>query len=260
MARDAAEIFVVLPSLGDRLDSLGRALDSATTEAGVAVRVVAVIPTTSTKAIELARSKGVEVVEDPGRGMSAAINAGIAARKNEEKYIWLGDDDAYQPGGLRKLSVLLDDHPGAVVAYGACDYVDDEGSVLWTSRAGGLASAVIGIGPNLIPHPAALMRLDAIEQVGGYDEQLHLVMDLDLLLRLKKTGRFVWTPSVVSEFGWHPGSLTVQDRKASAAEARMVKRRNLGPIARIVEPLWEYPVNWASHIAARRLNRRGMAK
>lgn len=260
VAQSAAEILVVVPSLGRRLDSLGQALDSSISQEEVAIRVVAVIPDSSTEAITLARSRGVEVISDPGRGMSAAINAGIAARGKEQKYIWLGDDDSFRPGGLRELSALLDDHPEAVVAYGACDYVDDGGRVLWTSQAGDMAKAVIGIGPNLIPHPAAMMRLDVVEQVGGYDEQLGMVMDLDLLLRLKKIGPFVSTRAVVSAFGWHPGSLTVQDRKGSATEARMVKRRHLGPVARMVEPLWEYPVNWASRLAARRLNRRGMVE
>lgn len=215
-----------------------------------------VAPKSATEARQLAERFDVLVVDDSGRGMSAAINEGLRCRATEEYYIWLGDDDQYRPRGLATLASLLDEDPSAVVAYGACDYLRDDGRVLWTSQAGALARVMIGVGPNLIPHPAAMMRLDAVDEAGGYDEDLSLVMDLDLLLRLKKQGRFIATRDIVSAFGWHPESLTVSDRKMSGAEARMVKRRYLGPVARVLEPLWEYPVSWASQVAAHTLNRR----
>ncbi|AVG24582.1 glycosyltransferase [Pontimonas salivibrio] len=254
---DQADILVVLPTLGDRPEKLVRALKSVDAQRpDVSVRVVVVIPEDKKDVIAQAKAHQVDIVADPGTGMSAAINAGLATRRGEQFYIWLGDDDYYQPGGLATLRdmLLADDH--AVVAYGACDYVDDGGDVLWTSKAGRLASVLIGKGPNLVPHPAAMMRLDALEQVGGYDETLSLVMDLDVLLKLKKRGRFAHTTQVVSAFGWHPDSLTVNDRKKSGREARMVKRRHLPAPLRILEPLWEYPVGWASLLAAHTLNRK----
>jgi glycosyltransferase involved in cell wall biosynthesis len=254
---DEAEILVVLPTLGDRPEKLERALTSVDAQRpGVSVRVVLVVPENKKDVIARAKAHRVDVVADPGTGMSGAINAGLATRKGEQFYIWLGDDDYYQPGGLATLRDLLRGDNQAVVAYGGCDYVDDDGDVLWTSKAGWLGSFLIGKGPNLVPHPAAMMRLDALEEVGGYDENLSLVMDLDVLLTLKKKGRFVHTTEVVSAFGWHPDSLTVHDRKKSGREARIVKRRHLPATLRLLEPLWEYPVGWASTWAAHTLNRK----
>jgi glycosyltransferase involved in cell wall biosynthesis len=254
---DQADILVVLPTLGDRPEKLERALQSVDAQRPeVSVRVVLVIPENQKDVIAQAKAHQVDIVTDPGTGMSAAINAGLATRQGEQFYIWLGDDDYYQPGGLATLRDMLLADDEAVGAYGACDYVDDAGDVLWTSKAGRLASLLIGKGPNLVPHLAALMRLDALEQVAGYDENLSLVMDLDVLLKLKKQGLFVHTTQVVSAFGWHPGSLTVNDRKKSGREARMVKRRHLPAPLRILEPLWEYPVSWASMWAAHTLNRK----
>ncbi|MEX2441923.1 MAG: glycosyltransferase [Pontimonas sp.] len=234
-----ADILVVLPTLGDRPEKLERAIESVHAQRrDVSVRVVLVIPEDKKDVIVWATAHRVDIVADPGTGMSAAINAGLAARQGEQFYIWLGDDDFYQPGGLATLRAMLLADNRAVVAYGGCDYVDDDGQVLWTSQAGRLASWLIGKGPNLVPHPAAMMRLDALEQVGGYDNTLSLAMDLDVLLKLKKKGRFVATTDVVSAFGWHPGSLTVHDRKKSSGEARTVKRRHLPAPLRPLEPLW----------------------
>lgn len=252
-----ADILVVLPTLGDRPEKLERALESVDAQRpDLSVRVVLVIPEDKKDVIAQGGAQHVDIVADPGTGMSAAINAGLAARHGEQFYIWLGDDDFYQPGGLATLRAMLLADDRAVVAYGGCDYVDDDDEVLWTSKAGRLASLLIGTGPNLVPHPAAMMRLDALEQVGGYDNTLSLAMDLDVLLKLKKKGRFVATTEVVSGFGWHPDSLTVQDRKKSSREARTVKRRHLPTPLRILEPLWEYPVGWASSWAAHTLNRK----
>ena len=255
MAQQHSDVLVVLPTLGKRLESLERALDSVNAqEHRESIRLVAVIPQEAREARALAAGAGAEIVDDPGEGMSAAINAGIDAARGESFYIWLGDDDRFRPSGIARLRALLDENPRAVVAYGACDYVDEDDRVLWTSKAGALAYRLIGYGPNLVPHPAALIRLDSLKAVGGYDESLSLTMDLDLFLKLKKRGPFIHTRDVVSAFGWQPTSLTVQDRRASSAEARSVKRKHLAPALRVVEPLWEYPVQWASQIAARRLN------
>jgi len=256
VAETSSKVLVVLPTLGDRVSQLELALESVELQRGeVELTLVVVVPPDAKEARTLAKKFGAVVIEDPGKGMSAAINAGIEARTLEDFYIWLGDDDSYRPGGLKSLVQAMKTHPHATVAFGACDYVGD-GEVLWTSRAGAWASRLVGLGPNLIPHPAALIRLDSLIAIGGYDEKLTMVMDLDLFLRLRRVGEFVSTPETVSAFGWHPDSLTVSDRRKSAAEARMVKRRYLPRWALLFEPLWEYPVQWASALAARRLSRR----
>ena len=86
-----------------------------------------------------------------------------------------------------------------------------------------------------------LFRLADFEAVGRLDESLHFAMDLDLLLRLRRRGRFVAVDRPVSSFRWHATSLTVSDRSASLAESEQVKRRYLpGPLRRIA-PVWEAP-------------------
>jgi len=251
------DVLVVLPTLGTRNDRLRRALASIELQRqDLAVTVALVVPHDQSEARHIGAKYGAIIVDDPGRGMAAAMNAGRTVATTERATIWLGDDDAYEPGGLVTLFGLLTSTPDAVVAYGGCRYVDDAGGELWVSRAGGMASALIGVGPNLIPHPAAMIRLDALGSVGGYDESLRLVMDLDVFLKLKKIGRFVSTTTPVATFGWHDDSLTVQGRVASEKEARMVKRRHLPGPLRPLSGVWEWPVAWASRLAAMTLNRR----
>lgn len=255
MVEKSAEVLVVLPTLGSRPELLERSLRSVDSQRiDVNLTLVMVVPSGKRAARALGRQFGAHIVSDPGRGMSAAINEGLAQRTTERFYIWIGDDDQFRPGGLHVLKNILDKNPSSVVAYGACDYVDDAGRVLWVSRAGGMAQRILGFGPNLIPHLSAMMNLDALNRIGGYDETLRYAMDLDVLLRMKVLGPFSSTKTVTSAFGWQPQSLTVDNRSASTCEAREVKRRYLSPWLRGFEPLWAYPVAWASAFAAHRIS------
>lgn len=253
-------ILVVLPTLGDRLEFLKQTLDSVDAQrASVRLRLVVVSPPTAHDARALAEQYGAVLVDDPRAGISAAINRGLEARDGERYYAWIGDDDLFLPGGLALLQNRLEGDPRAVVAYGGCQYIDPEGRVLWTSAAGRLATLLLPWGPDLIPNPAALIRLDALESIGGFDEDLKFALDLEAFLALRKHGRFLATREPVAAFRWHPDSLTVSDRSGSSRESEMVKRRHLPRALRPFSPIWDLPVRWASRVAASRVTARARA-
>ncbi len=94
------------------------------------------------------------------------------------------------------------------------------------------------------------MRLDSLEDVGGFDSSLSFALDLDVFLKLRKIGDFITVPTVSARFRWHAGSATVADRAASAREAIAVKNRHLHVALRGISWIWNYPVAWASLVAA----------
>jgi glycosyltransferase involved in cell wall biosynthesis len=249
-------VLVVVPTLGERPDTLAESLASVRAQQGVDTRLVVVVPVDAAESRAIAGEHGATVVDDPKRGLSAAVNAGIAARDGEGYYAWLGDDDLLSPGGLLRLARMLDDDPSAVVAYGACTYIDDQGRTVTVSRAGDLASRILGWGPDLVPQPASLTRLEALVAAGEYDETLRFAMDLDMFLRLKRRGAFLSTKEETAAFRWHADSLTVANRGLSLAESEKVKRRYLPPRVRPLSPLWDVPVRVATRVAARQVNAR----
>ncbi len=250
-------VLVVLPTLGDRLATLEETLESIDLQRGdVDLHLVVVMPDEATEARRLAERFGARVVVDPRQGISSAINAGIAAATDETYYAWMGDDDLFRPGALGTLRGLLEADPSAVVAYGACDYIDPYGRVIGTSKAGRAAQWLLAWGPNLIPHPGSLIRLQAMREVGLFEPSYRYAMDLDMFLRLRGTGRFVATRGVVSAFRWHPDSLTVANRRASSAESEAIKRKHLPALLRPLSPAWAVPVRWAAHLAAVQVSRR----
>jgi GT2 family glycosyltransferase len=254
------KVLVVLPTLGDRLTYLGETLRTVDAERSrIDLTLVVVLPASAVEARSLAEAHQAVVVEDPRRGISEAINAGILAATTEEYYAWMGDDDLFRPGALTQLRDLLVANPDAVVAYGGCDYIDPEGRVIVTSKAGRAAQWLLPWGPDLIPHPGSMIRLGALREIGMFDTSLHYAMDLDAFLKLRSRGRFVCTRRSVSAFRWHPSSLTVANRAASSAESDAVKRRYLPRLLRPLSPAWHVPVKWASAIAAQRVTSRALS-
>lgn len=251
------KILVILPTLGDRLDTLQETLLAIDEQRkDVNLRLVVVAPAGAIEARKLAVAHLADVVDDPKTGISEAINCGIKARDGEEFYAWMGDDDLFRPGGLLRLEQLLKSNPQAVVSYGGCDYIDPSGKILARSRAGKWAQFLLPWGPDLIPHPGAMIRLDALEAIGMFDKKLKYAMDLDAFLKLRKFGKFVFTTEPVSAFRWHPDSLTVANRRNSSLESEAVKARHLPAVLRPIRFVWQYPIRWASAVAAQRVSSR----
>ena len=217
-------VLIVVATLGQRPEYLSQTLDSIRSQA-VPSDVLMVAPLDSRTVQEAAQKYAVAVLPDPG-SLPGAINLGAQQLKSHHEYFnWLNDDDP-------------------------------QGRELWISRAGKWAPRVLPWGPDLIPQPGMLVRSSSWRQVGGLDESYRLAFDLDLLLKLKKHGRLVQVPSVVSAFRWHPDSLTVDDRGTNIRESERAKRAALSPRMRRFAWLWEPPVRLATRMAAREVQRR----
>jgi GT2 family glycosyltransferase len=255
-----ADILVVLPTLGQRLAYLEQSLASVARQRDeVSLTLVVVAPADATAARELALRYGARLVEDPRAGISRAINAGIESANGERYYAWIGDDDLFRPGGLHHLQTLIESRADAVLAYAACDYIDDNGHILVTSRFGRVARWLLPVGPSLIPHPGSLLRIDAMRAVGLFDEGLNYAMDLDMFLKLRKQGSFVSSRTAVTAFRWHTSSMTVANKRASNAEADDIRVRHLPRALRPLHQLWHAPLRWASMRAADSVSRRSPA-
>jgi len=251
----AAKVLIVIPTLGTRAQYLRSTIESIKAQQ-VPASIVIVGPTDSPVIRQVSASFDIPVVADPG-SLPGAINAGIKDHAAGHDFVgWLNDDDYLEPGSLAATTQALVRNPQAVVAYGACRYVDAEGRELWISSAGKWAERALSWGPDLIPQPGMLVRAEAWQVVGGLDVSYRLAFDLDLLLRLRKVGDFINTGTVVSNFRWHPESLTVDNRAVNFAESERAKRSALSPWARRLAPLWEPPVRWATRMAVWEVDRR----
>jgi GT2 family glycosyltransferase len=249
-------ILLVIPTLGRRNELMVQTIESIKQQEGESADVIVVCPREAAQARRIAAEYGAAVADDPG-SMAGALNVGMAHALPRHVYVnWIGDDDLLRPGALAATARALDEHPQARLAYGGCDYIDAAGRVLWTNRSGRYASWVMRWGPDLIPQPGALFRLEDVAEVGGMDPTLAYAMDLDLWLRLHRLGPFVYTGRTLAAFRWHPDSVTVANRHASLAETQAVQERYHSTVGHRTKIIWQGPVRAATRLAARQLNRR----
>ena len=249
-----SDALIVVPTLGNRPEHLRACLESLATQQS---RPVIVVVGPDTQFVRTAAEEyGATWIPDPG-SQTRAINAGVDCASSSIRYVnWLGDDDLLEPGSVGLTRSALEANPRATVAYGACRYIDESDQQLWISKAGPWATRILAWGPDLIPQPGMLVRLDAWHRVGGVDESYRFAFDLDLLLKLKRLGPLIDVGAVVSSFRWHADSLTVVDRDTNLAESERAKREALSPSARSLAWLWEKPVRAATRLAAWEVNRR----
>jgi len=255
-ARPLEGIRIVVPTLGTRIASLGRALDSLTAQredlpAHLPLTVAVVVPTDRTVARGRAQAAGAEILDDPG-SFAGAINLGLHGGGG--LLGWLNDDDELLPGALARIATALLDDDRAVAAFGQCWYVDADDRPLWLSAHGRWAPAILGWGPDLVPQPGMLIRAEAWQEVGGLAADLDFAVDLDLLLRLRRLGRLHYLPSPVARFRWQEGTKSGSERADALLEARRGKWAHAPGPGRALLPLTEPVVRWASHRAARRLS------
>jgi GT2 family glycosyltransferase len=243
---------IVVPTLGRRADYLRQCLESIRAAGSAHISLVAPKSFESSPFIESGLAD--QFALDPGRGLSEAINHGIASLPEHLEYVnWLGDDDLLAPGSLQLATDELDSDESVVLVYGSCDYVDPSGQKVWANKSGPWAGPLLHFGPDLIPQPGALFRRDSFETVGGLSNAYDWAFDFDLLLKLKGIGKLKFLDATLASFRWHPESLSVEFRKKSVAEASQVRISHLPKALKPFSWLWEYPVKKATLIAGSRV-------
>lgn len=240
---------IIIPTLGERQEYLLECINSIRRAGEVYLQLV--IPKNKLgKLPESLLNEINQIIEDPGKGLPAAINFGVASLPKGITYFnWLGDDDSLEDDSVSRVKQALDENPSLHYAFGGCKYIDSHGRQVGINKSGNWARKILAFGPDLVPQPGALIRRESFQKIGGLDTSLRAAFDFDLFLRLEKLGGGVFVRSVVGSFRWHKDSISVQQRRKSVAEASFVRRRYLPKSLNYVSWIWEGPVALATLIA-----------
>jgi glycosyltransferase involved in cell wall biosynthesis len=129
-------------------------------------------------------------VSEPDRGQSHAINKGLD-RSTGQLFNWQNADDVLTPNSLVTTATAMVKYPNVSYAHGYRILIDRNSSVLGNTMdtlgdkprfAPDLVSSIVTLTGGM--QPGCLMRRDLVLEEGKIAENLHYVMDRDILLRL----------------------------------------------------------------------------
>jgi glycosyltransferase involved in cell wall biosynthesis len=202
-AKEIPLVSVIIPTY-NRVALLKEALDSvyAQEELGSSFDIEVIV-------IDDASSDGTpEVVQqyptaryirhERNRGASAARNSGISASSG--KYLaFLDDDDLFLPHKLKVQVRVLESRPDIGVLYGQISISGDASCEAWPESApsGNVFEELLMLTDDFMSPDALLIRREAFEKAGYFDESLPTMEHYDMYVRLAFHVRFLFMPVVV---------------------------------------------------------------
>jgi len=182
---------------------------------------------TSVIADEAARSdERVRVFRQPHRGVSAALNRGLAEVRGEF-VARLDADDLWHTSKLAKQVELIAADPAVALVYAFVRYVNAEGRVVADGPPQKLSGhalcqclyeGIVGGGSSV------LVRRSILEAIGGYEESLSVWEDLLMHLHAAAVGEIAFVPEYLVGYRVRAGSSS-SNRQISLENWRRARRR-----------------------------------
>jgi glycosyltransferase involved in cell wall biosynthesis len=221
---------VVVPVLNGAA-TITRALDSISSQQVPGVEIVVVDGASTDGTVQLLADRaGIRYVSEPDRGLSDAVNKGVAMAAGR-MIGWLNADDTYLPGALQRVRAATDADPAAEWVTGPCVIVDGDGREIRpavTRYKNALLkrySHALHLTQNFVSAPSTFFTKEAYDAVGGMDVALRYAMDYDLFLRLGRRGRPVLLATPLATFSMTEGTLSMSGFERQFAEHADIARR-----------------------------------
>ena len=225
-------VSVIIPT-HNRASLLKTALDSVYAQEGIGesfeIEVIVIDDASSDNTPDVVLGYPAKFIRhDINQGASAARNSGIKVCKG--KYIaFLDDDDLFLPHKLKAQVPLLESRPDIGLVYGQISISGEASCDAWPESApsGNVFGELLVRTDDFMSPDAILVRREAFEKSGGFDESLPTMEHYDMYVRLAFHVPFLFVPGVVahgrySQTGkWHTN---VKNRNNERVLPRIVER------------------------------------
>jgi glycosyltransferase involved in cell wall biosynthesis len=182
------------------------------------------------------RDARVRLVSRPNKGLTNTLNEGLSLARGEF-LARMDADDVCLPTRFEKQIAYLRQHPECVLLGSRVLLMDPEGmpirEMCMEQTHEEIDAAHLGRGWPVV-HPATMMRMSALNQIGGYRDEFNTLEDLDLFLRLAEVGKLANLPEILLRYRQHFASVThskeeTQNQIRQAIYDQTRQRRGLPP-------------------------------
>jgi glycosyltransferase involved in cell wall biosynthesis len=232
---EAPAVGVVVPAYNAAW-CVGRAIDSVLAQEGAGYEIVVVDDgsTDDTPAVLARYGDAIRVLRQRNQGLSAARNAGIRAARGEF-VAFLDADDWWLPGKLARQLELMRMRPEVGFSSTAARVEDPQGHLLnlWPAPQwqGPFVVHLFGSNADVAGSGSAVMARRALfDRVGGFDETLRSLEDIDMWMRLAAVSEYACVSEPLVVILKRPGSMSRNlEVMRDAAVQVMRKNRRLLP-------------------------------
>lgn len=152
----------------------------------------------------------VSMIGGPGRGISAALNAGLAQAR-APLLMRCDADDLYPAGRMLRQIRWLQDSPQFGALCGGFSAIDVQGRLVAELPTGfepeELTDELLE-GKTRTPLCAFVLRTELVRSIGGFREYFVTAEDIDLQLRLARYARVMYLPGDCYRYRLHGNSIT----------------------------------------------------
>ncbi|MBE9214268.1 glycosyltransferase [Plectonema cf. radiosum LEGE 06105] len=168
----------------------------------------------------------IKIFSYPNGGLSVSRNRGISQAKGE--YIsFIDADDLWTADKLELQWQALQSNPQAAVAYSWTDYIDESSKFIKSGRrikVNGDAFSKLLVTNFLENGSNPLIRQQALEKVGGFDESLAAAEDKDMWLRLAVNYDFVCVEKPQILYRTSNNSMSTNLKRQESASLKVIER------------------------------------
>jgi len=173
------------------------------------------------------RDQRVKLICQENQGLTASLNCAIALAKSD-LLARMDADDLALPDRLGIQVRYMQQHPEVVLLGGAYELIDEAGralTILTPPQDDATLQEHCLSGRTPICHPLAMMRSDAVRNVGGYDPQLTVAQDLDLWLKLGEIGKLACVSDVLLRYRQHEHSVSEKKQRLQVQNMKLACER-----------------------------------
>jgi glycosyltransferase involved in cell wall biosynthesis len=156
----------------------------------------------------------IRVLEQENKGISAALNAGLAEARGV--YIARFDaDDSCLPQRLGRQTAFLDENPEYVLTGSEVEYMAEDGEHLFNYRCVAYShEQIVKAMEQICPfiHSSVMFRKEVVLAAGGYPPDAHTFEDYLLWVKLRGAGKFHNLPEILIRVRYNPASVTIDEK------------------------------------------------